>query len=118
MIRVSLIDGSTLEVPRTDALELLPYRHVFTGRNLKAPVEGLMSHRGKLVPVLGPLPLPTEAYLPVDKRPWILLLQDCAQVIQGLPEFVEQAATVTPIQGAARDKDSMLSELDRLLKSA
>ena len=84
------MDGKLIEIPREEALELLPFQEIFRSPVLKAPIEGIMTHKGKLIPVLGPLPLhDTKETHSSDYKPWILLLEGCAQVIQGLPEFIE-----------------------------
>lgn len=113
------MDGSQLEIPREEAVELLPYQNVFQSKHLKDPVDGLVSHRGKLVPVLGPMPEFADAKN-VDKRPWLLLMKGCAQVILGLPAFLEaqESSNVLQFQTRAEQKDDALSELDELLKSA
>lgn len=117
MIRITLMDDSLLEIPREEALELLPYCHVFTNQLLKAPVEGLLPYRGKLLPVLGPLPLSGYEANSVDDRPWILLMKGCAQVVRGLPQF-EEAAMQNVIELKSQDQENLLEELDELLKSA
>jgi len=119
MIRITLMDGSQLEIPREEAVELLPYRNVFQSKLLKDPVDGLVCHRGKLVPVLGPLPEFAGAKS-VDKRAWLLLMKGCAQVVQGLPEFLEAQDTsnVLPFRSVSHDDNDALSELDELLKMA
>lgn len=114
MIRITLMDGSQIEIPREDALEIIPYRHVFSHQMLKSPVEGLLAHHGKLVPVLGPMPKSFDKTTSVDNRPWLLLMKGCAQVIRGLPTF--QEAAVVSMQ---QDLDqSLIDEVDELLKSA
>lgn len=125
MIRITLMDGTQLEIPREEALELLPYQNVFRNPNLKAPVDGLFSYRGKLTPVLGPLPAGHVA-TSLDGRPWLLLMKGCAQAIQGLPDFVEaEASASTPTnvipfetQAGKDEEKELLSELDDLLKTA
>lgn len=118
MIRITLIDGSQLEIPREEALELVPYRHVLVSAHLKSPAEGLLCHRGKLIPVLGPLPDSNDGKS-VDKRAWILLIKGCAQVIQGLPNFQEAGeASVHEFPTSTAEENEALSELDELLKSA
>lgn len=119
MIRITLMDGSQLEIPREEAVELLPYRNVFRSELLKDPVDGLVCHRGKLVPVLGPLPEFADAKS-VDKKAWLLMMKGCAQVVQGLPEFLEaqQTSNVLPFRSMSHDNSDALSELDDLLKTA
>lgn len=114
-----LMDGSHLEIPREEALELLPFRkNILISPHLKSPAEGLLCYRGKLVPVLGPLPEP-GAGGSVDDRPWILLMNGRAQVIQGLPDFQEgESKTVESITSLEDEESALLSELDELLKAA
>ena len=47
-------------------------------------------------------------------------MKGCAQVVQGLPDFLEanEASNVLPFRSSTEDKDEALSELDELLKSA
>ncbi len=117
-IRITLMDGTQTEVPREEALELLPYKNVFANPNLKDPVEGIFSHRGKMLPVLGPLPVAPFAGH-IDGRPWLLLMKDCAQAIQGLPEFLEAETTeVIPLHADKEEENQLLDELDELLKIA
>jgi hypothetical protein len=120
MIRTTLMDGTIQEFPREEAIELVPYHGVFASSMLKAPLEGLALYRGKLTPVLGPLPSDSEANAPAETRAWLLVLKGCAQVIRGLPEFAEEAgAEVVPFpRGAAADESQqLLADLDELLKS-
>lgn len=117
-IRITLMDGNQLEIPREEALEFLPYGQVFTNPNLKAPVDGIFCHRGKLLPVLGPLPEGPLAKS-LEGRPWLLLMKGCAQAIQGLPEFLETApSNVIPLHASREEESQLLSELDDLLKAA
>ncbi|MGZ3651724.1 MAG: hypothetical protein ACXVB9_10420 [Bdellovibrionota bacterium] len=119
MIRIKLMDGSHLEIPREEAIELFPYRGIFSSPMLKAPLDGIFVHRGKIVPVLGPLP--TEAPQgSSEERPWILLMKGCAQVIRGLPEFDESIGgeNVLPFAGPQPESPGLLQELDDLLKGA
>ena len=124
-IRITLMDGNQIDIPREEALEILPYRHVFSNPNLKSPVDGIFCHRGKVVPVLGPLPVAPYGKS-LDGRPWLLLMKGCAQAIQGLPEFREtetngeMPSNVIPFETQAerREEEALLSELDDLLKTA
>jgi chemotaxis signal transduction protein len=120
MVRLTLMDGSLLEIQREEALEILPYGHVFSGPMLKDPIEGLFIYRGKVIPVLGPLPKSVDLTVPAEERPWILLLKGCAQVIRGMPEFEEAApSNVIPLtNGSGEESSDLLEELDLLLKSA
>lgn len=117
-IRITLMDGNQIDIPREEALELLPYRHVLSNPNLKSPVDGVFCHRGKVVPVLGPLPVEPFAKS-IDGRPWLLLMKGCAQAIQGLPEFEERApSNVVPLRAEQDEESQLLDELDDLLKTA
>ncbi len=119
MIRIKLMDDSLLEIPREDVLELIPYRHVFRHSRLKSPVEALLAHHGKLVPVLGPLAPDGDQTNSIDKRPWLLLMKGCAQVIRGLPEFQEAAqGEIIPLPGSEEGDSTLLDEIGELLKSA
>jgi hypothetical protein len=119
MIRITLMDGNQLEIPREEAVELLPYQNVLRSSHLKDPVDGLISYRGKLVPVLGPMP-ETADVKDIDRRPWLLLMKGCAQVVQGLPIFSEavEGSNVIPFRSSAEAKDEALDELDELLKKS
>lgn len=120
MIRIKLMDGSVLEIPREEALELLPYRGVNVSAMFKDPIEGLLIHRGKLIPVLGPMPTQISDNVPIEQRPWLLLLRGCAQVILGLPQFDEAVKSeVVPFPGGTENAESggLLQELDQLLKA-
>ena len=68
MVRIKLMDGGNLEIPREEALELIPYRGVFASPMLRHPIEGLVSHRGKVIPVLGPLPPDTMFHEEARRR--------------------------------------------------
>jgi hypothetical protein len=119
MIRITLMDGRQVEVSREEALEILPYRHVFRSSHLKDPVAGIYCHHGKIIPVLGPLPDSAEGKT-VDEKPWLLLMNGHAQVVRGLPEFSEAGAIAeaTPFMISQDEETSLLSELDDLVKSA
>jgi hypothetical protein len=88
MIRITLMDGSTHEIARGDARALLPYVHVFTSSFLKDPIAAIVCYQGEPLPVLGPLPPAlADTQASVELRPWLLVLDDHAQVIRGLPDF-------------------------------
>jgi hypothetical protein len=99
MIRIKLMDGRSLEIPREEACELLPYSGAFASVLFKAPIAALYPYRGKLVPLLGPLPTFPTGQLPAEKRAWILILRESAQVIYGFPEF-EEAVPETIVNAA------------------
>jgi len=111
------MDGKQLEIPREEALELLPYRHVFRSRQLKEPIAGVFCHRGKMIPVLGPLPEDTSG-LSVDERPWILLMKSYAQAVRGLPEFLEAESVAASTTTDETSENTLMSELDEILKAA
>lgn len=107
MIRAKLMDGQILEIAREEAIELLPYRAIFTSPLLKAPLEGVLLHRGVLVPLLGPLPAtPPSPRQSAESQAWVLLMKGCAQVIQGMPEFLDATADAH----ADDELDSILKE--------
>jgi hypothetical protein len=119
MIRLTLMNGAQIVVPREDALELLPYEGVFSNPQIKAPVDGVMCHRGKIIPVLGPLPsAPFGKSL--EERPWLLRMNGYAQAIQGLPEFEENTISkvAPPLESEKTFENQLLNELDDLLKTA
>lgn len=120
MIQAKLIDGTTIEVAREDACEFLPYQGLFFSPMLRAPVEAVLCHRGKAIPVLGPLPDAALLAKPALERPWLLVLKGYAQVVVGLPVFGDEAAShnVIPFSTAQNDSDKLLDELDELLKTA
>jgi len=107
MIRAKLMDGQILEIAREEAIELLPYRAIFTSPLMKAPLEGVLLHRGALLPLLGPLPSTQSSPRPAaDEQAWVLLMKGCAQVIKGLPEFLEAAAE----ENSDAELDAILNE--------
>ena len=112
------MDGGTLEIPREEALEFLPYRSVMVSPLLKSPIEALFTYRGKILPLLGPLPAEDDNQLPLETRPWVLVLKGCAQVVRGLPEFEESIASRPADPETPTENDGLLQELDQLLKSA
>lgn len=117
MLRITLMDDSVIEIPREEAIELLPYGQVFATKLLKSPIEAVLTYRGKIVPVLGPLPEPEEWDNSVDERPWILLLKGCAQVVRGLPDF-QDVSEVRRLPEHEEGQSELLGELEDLLKSA
>jgi hypothetical protein len=113
MIRITLMDGSSVEMPREQAKGLLPFAGVFASPLLRAPIEGVICHQGKPMPLLGPLPL-SQDDLPVNERAWILLLADHAQVIRGLPNFGAKARA----SETDEEEDPLLKEFETLLETA
>jgi hypothetical protein len=106
MIRLTLLDGSISEIARSDARGLLPFANVFTSPNLRYPIEGVVCHKGKPLPILGPMPDATDLQADIEQRPWIIVFADHAQVIRGLPDFGTAA------------KIFQLEEKKNILKSA
>lgn len=111
MIRITLMDGSVHEISRSDARGIVPFAHVFSSPLLRAPIEGVICHKGKPLPILGPMPAASDLEGSVEKRAWILLMGDHAQVIRGLPEI--QSATVLRL-----DEGPLADELANVLRSA
>lgn len=124
------MDGSQQEIERSEANAVVAYRNVFQSPCLQAPVEGVVCHRGKLVPVFGPMPRESHMANPAETRPWLLLMKDHAQVIQGFPRFPEDAIAedsppqLMPLTETKTDheemqeEDALLAEIEELLKSA
>lgn len=98
------MDGSTCEINRADARGLVPYARVFASPLLRAPIEGVLCHKGKPLPVLGPLPSADEISRDINNRPWIVIFEDHAQVIRGLPDFGDQSATLLQFEEAEAPK--------------
>lgn len=115
MIRITLMDGTTAEVAREQTKGLIPFANVFSSPLLRGPIEGVICHQGKPIPLLGPLPESTED-LPVEDRPWILLLGDHAQVIRGMPDF-NAKPKIASVPGA-EEEDPFLKEFESFLESA
>jgi chemotaxis signal transduction protein len=120
MIQAKLIDGSVIELAREDAFELLPFENIFRSPKLRPPMEGLLCHRGRIMPVLGPMPAPEAMDKTVNERPWLLLLKGYAQVVQGLPVFDDDAQSqqVAHLAKPQETAAALLNELDELVKAA
>ena len=84
MVRITLMDGSTQEVPRKEIKGFLPLPTLFRNPHLKA--DALAYHGGNLVPVLGPL-ADGQGLEKFENRAWLLMMGDHAQVVRGLPAF-------------------------------
>jgi hypothetical protein len=84
MVRITLMDGSTQEVPREEIKGFLPLPPLFRNPHLKA--DALAYHGGILVPVLGPIG-ETQGLEKIENRAWLLMMGEHAQVVRGLPAF-------------------------------
>lgn len=91
------MDGSISEISRGDARGLVPFEHVFTSPFLKTPIEGIVCHKGVPLPVLGPMPKDSDLGAAMNERPWIIVFEDHAQVIRGMPDFGDAVNNVLPI---------------------
>src|SRR5687768_14387944 len=102
MIRITLIDGTTTEIARSEARAVLPFAHVFSSSQLRAPIEGIICHKGKPLPILGPMPSAADFKGDMDHRPWLLILKDHAQVIRGLPDFGKGTAKIFQLENTKK----------------
>lgn len=91
MLHLTLLDGRTIEMPREEALALLPCDRLLRNPHLKA--DAIYCHEGRLLPVTGPLPdtfTDETAENGIDQRPWLLLRSNGLQVVRGLPRFADE----------------------------
>lgn len=131
MVRITLIDGSTQEIARDKARQVLPLPKLLRSPVLKKGISAVFCHRGKLVPVFGPI----DGARADD---WLLLLDEGACLIRGLPVFPEDAQSAAPVLASAtagpavaavpppapeaeptdEELDAELAEIEQMLKSA
>lgn len=116
MIRVQLLDGQTKEIPRESVRLLVAYRPVLRSPVLKSSISGVFCYEGKPIPVYGPLPEDVPSTGKAEDRAWILLTEDGAHVIRGLPYFLEDATLVAVEESTASAEESI--DPSELLKSA
>lgn len=130
MIRVTLMDGSLQEVRREEVFGLYPATALLRHPLLKS--EAIFCHKGKLIPIAGPLPETLDLTLPVNERPWLMLFAGHAQVIYGLPEFDDDIShsktaptlvkastpTLELVENTDEEEARLLEEMEELLKSA
>jgi hypothetical protein len=135
MIRITLLDGSSQEIPREEILGLVPLTGLFRHPLLR--FEAVLYTRGRVLPVTGPLPATGgKSSGPVETRPWLVLFHDHAQVVHGLPLFdddvsLERTLELVPGPVAAapepesrslepddEEESRLLQEMEELLKSA
>ncbi|MGZ3694615.1 MAG: hypothetical protein ACXWQO_10570 [Bdellovibrionota bacterium] len=105
MIRITLLDGTVSEIARGDTRGVIPFANVLSSPMLRAPIEGIVCHKGKALPLLGPLPKAEDLTAEINDRAWIILFADHAQVIRGLPDFGSAAAKILPFE---ENKTSLL----------
>lgn len=113
-----------MEMERERVRLLVPYRPVFRSPVLKSSIAGVFCHDGKPIPVYGPLPEEIPSGTKAEERAWILLTDEGARVIQGLPFFLEDAA-LSAVDGGeaehafeASTEDEDTIDPDALLKIA
>ena len=80
-------DGEIRQVNKTDALELIPISNLLVSTRVKKPYVALAYYQNKVLPVLGPLPKLREDSLESSQRPFLLILQNHAVIVQGIPEL-------------------------------
>ncbi|RZA00006.1 MAG: hypothetical protein EOP11_18800 [Proteobacteria bacterium] len=83
MIRITLMDGTTQELPRESVRGVAPWRAPLQNPRLKS--DGVIFYGGTLLPVQGPFAEQTSGK--VNDRAWFLILEKSVQVIRGLPTF-------------------------------
>lgn len=144
MLRLTLLDGRPLEIPRELARGVYAFENVLRNPNLKA--DGIYCLEGVPMPVKGPLPSATElaamASGPVEKRPWLVLQEGFLQAVKGLPIFPDEmkislsterekpavvilarptlvpAAPTAAAMDEAEEEERLMAELEGLLESA
>lgn len=94
MIEIKLTDGTVSQMPAADVRRLIPAAPLFYSPKLKSPYSGLLFLGGQIVPVLGKIPEHFVAEGPLESRHWILLLENSAILIQGLPTFLKLANAI------------------------
>ena len=86
------------------AREIIPFEGVLVSSQVKAPYAGMLYHEGKILPVRGPIPSVWEASDSYQNLPFLLILEKEAQVILGLPNFLENKnAEPLATEGASPD---------------
>jgi hypothetical protein len=88
MIRITLMDGSTQELPRETVRGVAPWRAPLQNPRLKS--DGVIFYGGTLLPVQGPFTEQPSGK--VNDRAWFLILEKSVQVIRGLPTFDDDFA--------------------------
>lgn len=107
-----------MEVPRKEVREVLPLPTFYSSKYLKKNISAIFNRCGNTIPVIGSLPDPTKS----DKQnTWLLLCEDKAYVISGLPTFLEDIKTpklklAEPIAASAKEEEVNLSEEEAIAK--
>jgi hypothetical protein len=91
MIQIRTTDGREEQLAEDTVKELIPYGTLFTSPLVREPYAALLYYRDRILPVRGPLPTAWDVTADVMERPWILVFNDYARVVIGLPEFDVQA---------------------------
>jgi hypothetical protein len=133
MIRIKLVDGSTKEIRREEIQGIAPLEGILSHAELR--FDAIVYREDRILPVAGPIPDPRET-TSSHERFWLMLLQDHAQVILGLPRFDDDitlsALAMAPQTGKTSlpaqeqekaeisddEETRLLAEMEELLKSA
>jgi hypothetical protein len=86
-------DHNLYSVECKHVIEIIPFEAVMVSPVLQEPYTALLSYHGKILPVKGILPEARPVAAEYDERPWIMVLEEHAQIIYGLPQW-EAAETV------------------------
>lgn len=98
-IRARSCDGKEEILEGVKALEVIPFAGVFQSPLVKKPWEGLVNYRGRVLPVRGPIPHLWNSNGSYDERPWLLVCEDHARVVLGLPEVLETVIQKSDLEG-------------------
>ena len=100
MVRITLLDGTKQDIPRTELKRLKPFRPLLKNPRLKS--DGLVYEGGRLYPVHGPLPEASDFERPHAEQPWLLFAENSVRVVRGLPTFSDDTAlNIVPVRAAA-----------------
>lgn len=103
-----------MEFPRESVRALLPLQPLLQSNCLREPISGILYYRSEVFPVIGP----------VDSSEiedtWILLTNDHARMIYGVPEFPEDISenVVQLSDGSESIEEQIAKELEELQKIA
>jgi hypothetical protein len=113
MIRITLMDGSSKDIPRAEVREILPLPILFSSPHLKKPFSALFSRCGKAIPVEGLLP---KKLTDADKKIWMLLCESKAYVISALPVFLEDSQAAKAPASQDNEEEELANEIEQLEK--
>ena len=77
------MDGNIVEMPREKTRRIVPFTSIFSSPHLKKPYTALFCYLGDIIPVVGPI-------IGTTKCNWILLTENYAMLIDGIPEYIEE----------------------------